>query len=328
MDEQRQLIRRTLTGEADMDEMEALSKRPVVEHRMKAQWEEGGKTPAGAEEDEAEEEISTRIWQHIQARLQLQGGRGRTRGRSLRRRLFAAVTTVAACVALVIGAVAWLTSGGEAEQSPAVRWAQATSGAIGRAILLPDSTRVWLRPHSRLDYRAEAFTADRRVWLQGEAIFDVVRRDAAHPFRVQMDSSCIEVKGTAFRAVNRPDLPREVDLFRGQVHFHAAGRTVPMQPHQHLCFTPGTNRVEVSEAVQVEWQNGRFRFADMTTADLMATIGHIYGARIVLSDKLARDEKFNGSLRVDESLDDVLRKVCYNLGASYSLCADGSYLIK
>ena len=328
MDRQRLLIRRTLAGEADMKEMEELAKRPVVEHRMKALWEEGAHAPAGADRD-----AGTRMWQHIQACLKLQqgGAAGTGSPRRLRPRRLRLLLAMAACLALALGAGLWLATGhglpADDEGQP-LQWAQATAGNDGRTLLLPDSTRVWLRPHSTLHYRAEAFTAHRRVWLQGEAIFDVRRRDAARPFRVEMDSSFIEVLGTAFRAVNRPSQPREVDLFRGEVAFHAAGRTVPMQPHQHLCFSPGSNRLEVEDAVPVDWQDGRFRFADMEANELMNTIGHIYGARIVLADKQVRGEKFNGSLRVDEPLEDVLRKVCYNLGAHYSLRPDGSYLIK
>lgn len=63
--------------------------------------------------------------------------------------------------------------------------------------VLPDGTQVNLNSGSQLRFHKDFGVQDRRIWLNGEAFFDV-SKDAAHPFHVYTDRMTVKVLGTAF----------------------------------------------------------------------------------------------------------------------------------
>jgi len=65
-------------------------------------------------------------------------------------------------------------------------------------IILSDGTRVWLNAETVLKYPA-AFNEDQReVYLEGEAFFEVQKKENMIPFIVKTDDIDIEVLGTCF----------------------------------------------------------------------------------------------------------------------------------
>lgn len=300
MNREKELVRKVLSGEANSDEMQELSELPFMNRRMRAQWESGSNMPA----DSA---AGQRMWQQIEKKIG-----GDAEKTSAGRRLHMPWLLAAACAAvLVVMATFWLRTNVETVAPPQRIEILAQAD---RRVLLPDSSQVWLKQGSLLCYH-DGFEADRRVWLEGEAVFDV-RKRAASPFKVFLDDDYIEVKGTVFKVVNVEQMPREVDLFEGKVEYNAvsAGRKVTMKPHQHLCFVPGINLLELEDIGPVEWDNGRYRFTEIKTGELVRAIGHIYRVQIVLDNKSVSAELFNGTIRTDETLKEVLDKLCYNLG--------------
>lgn len=84
-------------------------------------------------------------------------------------------------------------------------------------IQLTDGTQVWLNAGSKLVYDANFGTEYRKVFLRGEAFFDVVK-DPQHPFIVTTSTISIKVLGTRFnvRAYDN-DKTSETALIRGQI---------------------------------------------------------------------------------------------------------------
>lgn len=84
-------------------------------------------------------------------------------------------------------------------------------------IQLSDGTRVWLNAGSKLIYDANYGVEQRKVSLQGEALFDVVK-DVQHPFIVTTPTISIKVLGTKFnvRAYGN-DKTSEASLIRGRI---------------------------------------------------------------------------------------------------------------
>ena len=64
-------------------------------------------------------------------------------------------------------------------------------------LILADGTHVWLNADTRLRYPTCFNTDERRVYLEGEAYFQVTK-DTAHPFRVESEAQVVEVLGTQF----------------------------------------------------------------------------------------------------------------------------------
>lgn len=71
------------------------------------------------------------------------------------------------------------------------------SAGNSKMVILPDSTKVYLKPTSTLFYEANDFTHNRKVHLFGEAYVEVTK-DAKHPFSVVCNNATIKVLGTKF----------------------------------------------------------------------------------------------------------------------------------
>jgi len=95
-----------------------------------------------------------------------------------------------------------------------------TSEVAAGAIELPDGSSVTLSAGSQIKYlKEEAFLAegDRVVYLEGEAVFDVVA-DASKPFKVVTNGTSVDVLGTIFRYKSDGDFS-ESENIEGQVNF-------------------------------------------------------------------------------------------------------------
>lgn len=297
----KKLIKKVLSEDAGLKEMGELAKLSFVERRMKAQWEEG-------KDKQRDDKLEQKIWERIE-------GGCRTKQESAKRRLYIGRIVAAACIALLAVAGAfWLEEYRAGARTPEFIEVLANENC---SVMLPDSSRVWIKDGSSIKYE-KLFAQDRKVWLEGEAIFEV-RKRAGSPFRVLLDGSFVEVKGTVFRVVNRKEQTQEVDLFSGKVEFNAEAfrKKVIMEPNQYLLFNPGKGSVEVKEMDKVNWQNGKYTFKEIKTETLIRIVSRIYNAQISLADDIGEDEYFNGSIRMEETLDDVLEKICYNLDVDY-----------
>ena len=94
------------------------------------------------------------------------------------------------------------------------------------SIILCDGTKVYLNSESALRYPVSFVGPERKVYLTGEAYFDVIE-DSEHPFSVEVNGSVVKVLGTSFdvRAYRDED---EVltTLVEGSVLFAAGNESV------------------------------------------------------------------------------------------------------
>ena len=84
---------------------------------------------------------------------------------------------------------------------------------------------------------AKTFARDRKVWLEGNSLFEV-RKHQGNTFQVYINDAFIEVKGTCF-LVKQEDAHRsEITLFEGKIEFNVPStrqKTV-MRPLQKLIY--------------------------------------------------------------------------------------------
>lgn len=98
-------------------------------------------------------------------------------------------------------------------------WAQKivqTSAGQRKKVILPDSSIVWLKPNSNISYAGTFSATERRVELQGEALFEVTK-DARRPFIIQSGEYITRVLGTSFNIRYTQNLPFELNVFTGKV---------------------------------------------------------------------------------------------------------------
>ena len=130
------------------------------------------------------------------------------------------------------------------------------------SITLSDGTVVYLNSESELRYPVKFVGEDRRVYLSGEAYFDVTQ-DKAHPFIVDVKNSTVRVLGTSFDVRAYAD-ENEVltTLVQGSVRFSAGNKSVILKPGEQAVLDK-SGRVEnrkVDTYLYTAWKDGVFAF--------------------------------------------------------------------
>ena len=164
---------------------------------------------------------------------------------------------------------------------------------------LPDGTHVWLNSQSSLRF-PEAFSdTERKVYLQGEAFFDV-KKDTERPFIVNMDEANIEVYGTRFNVTNYADLPLSAVLVEGSIGLTTEqGNPVRIASSQRITYNRENGNINVetvNTSVYTAWVEKRFVFEGQTLEDIMKTLARWYDFTPVFTSDSIRHIRFSGRL--------------------------------
>lgn len=147
-------------------------------------------------------------------------------------------------------------------------------------IALPDSSKVYLSPGSKLTFPT-TFTDDKRVVkLEGMGYFKV-RHDAARPFIVLTDKTETTVLGTEF-TVNSAS--GDVSLVSGAVKVKgiASSKTVTIKPEQMVHFA-NNGKAEITDIDTTPlkaWRDGYLYFDNVELKDIMLAIGANFNKNI------------------------------------------------
>lgn len=154
-------------------------------------------------------------------------------------------------------------------------------------ITLSDGTKVWLNAESELDVPARFGDSKRKVYLKGEAYFEVTK-DKQHPFVVENEYFTTTVLGTVFnvRAFDKGDA--NVVLISGKVAVNTGvfSDTFYVKPGQKA-VCKGRNNWQISEEDTYPYtqrKDGYFYFDHSTLHMIMAEIGRWYNKTVVFEN--------------------------------------------
>jgi len=190
-----------------------------------------------------------------------------------------------------------------------------------RHLHLPDGTDVTLNAHSTLRVSRFGFSrADRTVWLEGEAYFNVAHLPNHQRFVVHTPALDVRVLGTRFN-VNTRRGQTAVVLNEGRVQLVAPqAQPLLMQPGDYVALAERdtTFRKLATDAQRLPaWREGRLVFNETPLAQVARQLEDYYGVRVeVGSHELARRE-LTGTLP-NNDLNVVLRA----LSVSYNVAVD------
>lgn len=185
----------------------------------------------------------------------------------------------------------------------------ATEVAATRSATLPDGSVVVLNAATRLVPEPGFGIRHRRVRLDGEAAFDVVKGE--FPFEVVADQVKIAVVGTVFNVYARSGLT-EVVVQEGTVHVAAAGETVRLVAGT---MTSSVNGAAPSAAKPVRFQNYPGWQSEQLIVDgaklgrVVAEIERRHGVQINLASQEFADLEVTG-LFVDKNPTDLIHAIC------------------
>ena len=167
-------------------------------------------------------------------------------------------------------------------------------------LTLSDGTRVWLNSETSIQYPVAFGAKERRVFVQGEAYFEVAK-DAKKPFTVQFMSSSVTVLGTSFNIRAYPEEKQsQTTLAEGSVRIYSPGSSMLLKPGEQVEVNALSGEM-VKREVEVKsftsWKDGRFVFEQQPLEDIMRTLERWYDIRVIFKDEGAKRISLSGNMK-------------------------------
>lgn len=176
-------------------------------------------------------------------------------------------------------------------------------------LVLADGTKVWMNAESRLRYPVYFSGKERRVYLEGEAYFEVSKNQEI-PFVVDMGKASIQVLGTAFNArAYKDEANISATLAEGSIRLDAGKETMTLYPEEQGLFelsTGNLSRRKVDIQLYTGWKDGRFIFQEEPLEKMMNTLARWYDIQVFFVNSAVRDITFSGNLKRYESFDKII----------------------
>ncbi|WP_413667992.1 FecR family protein [Mucilaginibacter sp. Mucisp86] len=165
-------------------------------------------------------------------------------------------------------------------------------------LVLADGSKIWMNSASSLRYPTSFSGSERKVYLTGEAYFEVAK-NARMPFIVKTDKAEVQVLGTHFnvKAYNDEDLCKTT-LLEGAVRVRSSAMINEIKPGQQAIIDNGgqqkiTSDIDVDE--EVAWKNGLFMFNKANIKDVLQQVSRWYDIEVVYEGKVP-ELQFSGQL--------------------------------
>lgn len=174
-------------------------------------------------------------------------------------------------------------------------------------LILADGTKVWLNAASSLKFPTAFAGKERKVELLGEAYFEVAK-NAAKPFKVEVDGMEVEVLGTHFNINSYDDeASTRTTLLEGSIQINKNNRSSLLRPGQQARLNrEGEIRIiehaDVEEAIA--WKEGKFQFDRADIHQVMRQISRWYDVEVQFKGIIPKH--FGGTISRSVNLSKVL----------------------
>lgn len=179
-----------------------------------------------------------------------------------------------------------------------------------KVVTLSDSTTVTLNSGSLLIYPEEFTSSERKVYLTGEAIFNVSKNEDC-PFIVATPDLKIKVHGTIFNVSSYVDADyATTTLKEGSVSvFDQGGDQYLLSPNQTLRYAKESGKVSVVQA-DIEdvfaWNEGKLYFKSDSIHTIINEIERYYGIRVYLTTSRYDNERLTAKFVHGETVEEMM----------------------
>ena len=185
---------------------------------------------------------------------------------------------------------------------------------------LPDGSTVFLNSGTRFFFPAKFSGPKRKVYLQGEAMFQVAE-DENKPFIVHTPEMDILVTGTEFNvtAYNDDGFTQAV-LVSGSVKVSKPGlisKRVKLTPGQSATINKSDGSIVSEEAdagSAIAWTHGYLVFNAVELSTVIRKLERYYNHKIGTEDERLLKKKFSGKLDITKDLHSALGDICFASG--------------
>ena len=199
-----------------------------------------------------------------------------------------------------------------------------------KELKLPDGTKVWLNKNTTLKYPHEFAGKGRKVYLEGEGYFEVMR-NLEKPFVVQSEAMQVRVLGTVFNLKSdKAKMSAVATLLKGEVEVkgnHGEGMII-LAPGQKAELNGMTRRLVVKQVdTGIEnWHNNEFVFEKADLYTIARTLENSYGVRVILAPNIDVSKTYSGTLKKKESVGAVLNLIKNAIPLEYKIVGNSVFL--
>lgn len=200
---------------------------------------------------------------------------------------------------------------GVMEEEPVYNTVRVPGGA-DYAVELADGTIARLNCETELRYPVRFVGKERRVYLDGEAFFEVAK-NAEMPFIVETKQMQVEVTGTQFDVkAYAEDETMQATLVEGGVEVCAYGarsKPVALTPSQQYVLDVQTRQAEVKKVdvqLYTGWVEGMFVFKNQRLEDVMTMLARWYSVDVFYIGESVKDIRLSANLGRYEHIDKIL----------------------
>ena len=195
-------------------------------------------------------------------------------------------------------------------------------------IILTDGTVVWLNAASKLRFPENFNSAERKVFLEGEAYFDVAR-DESRPFLIQTKTAVTTVLGTSFNIKSYEKEPVQVTVASGRVKVNKSGISTGkdeliLAKNEQITIHPESGKFD-KKNVDVEyflsWKEDVIRFENTKLSEVAKTLERWYDKKIIIANEQLNDCVLIAEYK-NEKLYNVLQSLKFSLGIDYEVLDD------
>ena len=166
-------------------------------------------------------------------------------------------------------------------------------------VRLQDGTLVYMNSETELKYPVRFVGKERRVYLSGEAYFEV-QRDTTKPFIVVMNGNEVRVLGTEFNVRSYEDEKCQfTTLVAGKVllttHDH---RCIELLPNEQGIVDPqgDIRKEQVDVALYTAWKDGNFVFRKQSLEHIMEIVERWCDLKVTFEDEWCKQVSFSGNV--------------------------------
>jgi ferric-dicitrate binding protein FerR (iron transport regulator) len=209
-------------------------------------------------------------------------------------------------------------------------------------ITLSDGSSVLLQPKSKLSYPKIFVGNERKVYLSGEAFFEI-SKNKKKPFFVYANEIVTKVVGTSFRICAFENQPHvEVIVRTGKVKVHSNNQAkkiskeeIVLLPNEALRFMRETSKfnkiTDITKDIVLRQtikniEQLSFDFTDIPVSQIFKTIEQAYQVEIDFPKEKLKNCHLTTSLS-DQPLTEKLKIICKSLGNNTSYEMNGNLII-
>ena len=178
-------------------------------------------------------------------------------------------------------------------------------------IVLADGTKVWLNAASELRFPIAFQRRERRVYLKGEAYFEVTPNSDS-PFYVETEELQVCVLGTSFNINTHYLQGIRTTLVEGEISLSFQDQEFMMRPGELAEWDRNTSQVSLKKVdvlPYISWKEGYFVFKDESLEEIMHALALWYDKEFCFLEQKHRKLHFSGHLKRYDDIETILSAI-------------------